>query len=138
MARLQQENFDVGVEVDAMAKKSRQTGATVTFLGAARDFSKGHKIIKLDFHHYSGMAEKELAKLERTALDKFDILDCLVIHRTGEITINENIVLVIATSMHRAAAFDACQWAIDELKRSVPIWKKEFSSSGEEWIEEHP
>ena len=138
MARLQREDFDVGAEVAALVKKSRSTGATVTFLGTARDFSKGHEILKLDFHHYSGMAKKELAKLERTAKSKFDILDCLVIHRTGEIKINENIVLVIATSMHRAAAFDACQWMIDELKRSVPVWKKEFTSVGEEWVEEHP
>ena len=138
MARLQREDFDVGAEVATLVKKSKRTGATVTFLGTARDFSKGQNILKLDFHTYSGMAEKELAKLERTAKSKFDILDCLVIHRTGEIKINENIVLVIVTSMHREAAFKACQWMIDELKRSVPIWKKEFASSGEEWVEEHP
>lgn len=138
MARLQREDFDVGGEVRKLVEKNRRTGAVVTFLGTARELSRGQEIEKLEFESYAGMAEDELAKLERDAAEKFDILDCLIIHRTGEIRVGENIVFIAVTSMHRAAAFDACEWLIDELKRRVPIWKKEFTTSGSHWVEEHP
>lgn len=138
MARLQREDFDVGAEIKALVKKNGRTGAAVTFLGVVRDFSKGEDIVKLDFEHYPGMAEKELNRLEEAAKEKFDILESLVIHRFGEITVNENIVLIIVTSMHREVAFDACEWMIDELKKRIPIWKNEFAASGRRWVEEHP
>jgi len=138
MARLQVEDFDVGFEIKTLVEKNRRTGAAVSFLGVVRDFSRGERVTKLEFEQYPGMAEKELAKLERDAVEGFDILDCLVIHRTGDVGVNENIVLIIVTSMHRSDAFKACQWAIDELKRRVPIWKKEFSSDGSHWVEDHP
>lgn len=138
MARLQREDFDVGAEVRALVEKNKRTGAAVTFLGVTRDFSKGEDIVKLDFEHYPGMAEKELDKLERAGMEKFDVLDCLIIHRTGEITVNENIVLIVVTSMHRNVAFDACQWFIDELKKRIPIWKNEFTVTGDHWVEQHP
>jgi len=138
MARLQREDFDVGAEVRALVKKNERTGAVVTFLGVVRDFSRGEDIVKLDFEHYAGMAEKELNKLERAGGEKFDILDCLIIHRTGEIMVNENIVLIVVTSMGRKVAFDACEWFIDELKKRIPIWKNEFTATGRHWVVEHP
>ena len=138
MARLQREDFDIGGEVRRLVEKDGRTGGVVTFLGTAREISRGERIDRLEFEHYAGMAQKELDRLEDDARERFDILDCLVIHRTGEITVGENIVLVVVTSMHRAAAFDACEWVIDELKRRVPIWKKEFTTSGSHWVEEHP
>jgi len=138
MARLQRGDFDVGAEIRALVDKHRRTGAAVSFLGVVRDFSKGEDIEKLDFEHYPGMAEQELENLERAAMEKFDILDCLVIHRTGEIAVNENIVLIVVVSMHRGVAFEACQWTIDELKKRIPIWKKEFTTTGRHWVEDHP
>ncbi len=138
MARLQRENFDVGAEIRAQVEKNNSVGAAVTFLGTVRDISKGESIEKLDFEHYPAMAEKELDKLEAATIEIFDIIDCLIIHRTGEITVNENIVLIVVTSMHRGVAFDACEWAIDELKKRIPIWKKEFAESGKYWVEDHP
>lgn len=138
MARIQEEDFDIGAETRAIAGRSGRTGAVVSFLGVVRDFSKGEDIEKLDFEHYPGMAEKELVKLENEARSKFDIIDCEVIHRTGEIAVNGNIVLVLASSMHRPAAFDACEWLIDELKKRVPIWKKEFTRSGHHWVQDRP
>lgn len=138
MARIQREDFDIGAETRALAGRSGRTGAVVSFLGVVRDFSKGEDIGKLDFEHYPGMAEKELEKLESEARHKFDIIDCEVIHRTGEIAVNGNIVLVLASSMHRPAAFDACEWLIDELKKRVPIWKKEFTRSGHHWVQDRP
>lgn len=138
MAKLQVEDFDIGAETRRLVEMDNKTGAAVTFLGAARDFSRGEEIAKLEFEHYAGMAEKELNDLEKATREKFDILNISIIHRTGEIGINENIVLIVATSMHRGVAFEACQWAIDELKKRIPIWKKEFTVSGSHWVEEHP
>lgn len=138
MARLQREDFDIGAETRNLVEKETRTGAAVTFLGTVRDISRGEKIEKLDFECYPGMAEKELNTLEVMAKEKFDILNLLIIHRIGELKVDENIVLIVATGIHRPAAFDACRWAIDELKRRVPIWKKEYTVSGTHWVEEHP
>ncbi len=138
MARLQTEDFDVGAEIRALVEKDTGTGAAVSFLGTVRDISRGEKISKLSFERYAKMAEKELEKLEEGAREKFDILNCHVIHRFGELQISDNIVLIVVTSQHRAAAFDACEWTIDELKKHVPIWKEEYALSGKRWVEEHP
>ena len=138
MARLQKEDFDIGEEIRGLVEKSGRTGGVVTFLGTAREVSKGERIEKLEFEHYAGMAIKELDNIEAEAKKQFDIIDCAIIHRKGEISIGENIVLVVATSEHRAAAFDACEWMIDEIKRRVPIWKKEYTASGSFWVEDHP
>ena len=77
-------------------------------------------------------------EIRERALKDFDILELLIVHRYGEITIGENIVLIIAGAEHRADAFRACRWAIDELKQITPIWKLEHTPSGEVWVEEHP
>lgn len=132
------EDFDVGVEVRKMTGKNSRAGAVVTFLGAARDFSRGAQIKKLEFEHYMGMAESELDHLEKDVQKKFDTLGCEIIHRIGEIHPGENIVLIVVTAEHRAEAFSACSWAIDELKKRIPIWKKEFTVDGQHWVEEHP
>jgi molybdopterin synthase catalytic subunit len=138
MARLQREDFDIGREIRALADKNAKIGGVVSFLGTVRDFSRGQEVVKLDFTHYPGMAEAELARLEREAREKFDVTDCLVIHRTGEIGINENIVLIVAAGVHRGPAFDACRWMIEELKKRVPIWKNEYTADGSRWVEDHP
>ena len=86
----------------------------------------------------TSMAQKKLREIRERALKDFDILELLIVHRYGEITIGENIVLIIAGAEHRADAFRACKWAIDELKQITPIWKLEHTPSGEVWVEEHP
>ncbi len=138
MANLQRADFDVGKLVRELVEKERRTGGVVTFLGTAREFSKGRNILHLEFESYAGMAIATLDRLEREAVSNFGILHCRIVHRTGKIGIGENIVLVIVTAMHRKDAFTACEWAIDELKKRVPIWKKEFTDNGEEWVEQHP
>lgn len=136
--RIQKEDFDVGEEIAKMRRASTQIGGIVAFLGTVREFSRGRHVVKLVYEHYPGMAEKKLGELRGKALENFDVIDLCIIHRTGEIGINENIVLIIAAAVHREDAFKACKWCIDELKRIVPIWKKEVSVDGEVWIEEHP
>jgi molybdopterin synthase catalytic subunit len=84
------------------------------------------------------MAQKKLREIRERALKDFDIVELLIIHRHGEIMIGENIVLIIAGAEHRAEAFRACRWAIDELKQITPIWKLEHTPEGEVWVEEHP
>lgn len=108
------------------------------FLGTARDHSKGREVSSMSFDHYEGMAQKKLKEIRERALRDFDIIEALVLHRYGPIEIGENIVLIIVGAEHRAAAFKACQWCIDELKQITPIWKMETTPEGEVWVEEHP
>jgi molybdopterin synthase catalytic subunit len=138
MARIQKEDFDTGGEIHRLTWNDHRAGGVVTFIGVARGQSRGEEIVRLEFECYPEMAEKELNRLEEEARAKFDILDCLIVHRIGEIPAGENIVLIIVTSAHRALAFDACEWLIDELKMRVPIWKKEYALSGARWVEDHP
>ncbi|OQW34828.1 MAG: molybdopterin biosynthesis protein MoeE [Nitrospira sp. SG-bin1] len=136
--RVQRENFSIDQELDRVRKTSKRIGGIATFLGIARDRSRGRDVDGITFEHYEGMAQKKLHEIRERALNDFDILELLIIHRYGEIAIGENIVLIIAGAEHRADAFRACKWAIDELKQITPIWKLEHTPEGEVWVEEHP
>lgn len=138
LVRVQRENFSIDQELERVKSRSKRIGGIATFLGIARDRSKGRDVDSITFEHYAGMAEKKLREIRERAIKDFGILELLIIHRYGEITIGENIVLIIAGSEHRAEAFQACKWAIDELKQITPIWKLEHTPEGEVWVEEHP
>lgn len=136
--RVQRENFSIDQELERVRGRSKRIGGVAMFLGIARDRSRGRDVDGITFEHYEGMAQKKLREIRERALKDFDILELLIIHRYGEIAIGENIVLIIAGAEHRADAFRACQWAIDELKQITPIWKLEHTPEGEVWVEEHP
>lgn len=136
--RIQREDFSLEDETLKIRNSSKRIGGIVSFLGTARDFSKGRDIHMIDFEYYPGMAEKRLAEIREQALKDYDIIDATIIHRVGEISIGENIVLIVVGAEHRKDAFRACSWCIDELKRITPIWKKETTPQGEVWVEEHP
>ncbi|HWF62039.1 MAG TPA: molybdenum cofactor biosynthesis protein MoaE [Nitrospira sp.] len=136
--RVQRENFSIDQELDRVRSRSTRIGGIAVFLGIARDRSRGREVDGITFEHYEGMAQKKLREIRERALKDFDILELLIIHRYGEIAIGENIVLIIAGAEHRADAFRACKWAIDELKQITPIWKLEHTPEGEVWVEEHP
>ncbi len=138
LIRIQKQGFDINKEIELVKAASKSIGGVVVFLGTARDISRGKEIIKLDFEHYPGMAEKKLKEIRDTALKNFNIIEMGIVHRTGAIAIGENIVLIAAAAQHRNDAFMACEWAITELKRVTPIWKKETTKKGEVWVEEHP
>lgn len=138
LVRVQREDFSVDAEINRVRSRSKRIGGISIFLGTARDRSKGRDVDGITFEHYEGMAQKKLWEIRERALKDFDILELLIVHRYGEITIGENIVLIIAGAEHRAEAFRACKWAIDELKQITPIWKLEHTTSGEVWVEEHP
>lgn len=138
LVRVQREDFSVDAEINRVRSRSKRIGGISIFLGTARDRSKGRDVDSITFEHYEGMAQKKLCEIRERALKDFDILELLIVHRYGEIAIGENIVLIIAGAEHRAEAFRACKWAIDELKQITPIWKLEHTPSGEVWVEEHP
>ena len=138
LVRVQREDFSVDAEINRVRSRSKRIGGISIFLGTARDRSKGRDVDGITFEHYEGMAQKKLCEIRERALKDFDILELLIVHRYGEITIGENIVLIIAGAEHRAEAFRACAWAIDELKQITPIWKLEHTPTGEVWVEEHP
>jgi molybdopterin synthase catalytic subunit len=135
--RIQEEDFSIEEEIEKVKATSTRIGGIVTFLGTARDFSKGKEVKKLVFEHYSDMAQKKLEELREKALLNFNVIEVGIIHRIGEIGISENIVLIIVAAEHRVDAFKACKWCIDELKQIVPIWKKEITANGEVWVEKH-
>jgi molybdopterin synthase catalytic subunit len=136
--RVQREDFSVDAEINRVRGRSKRIGGISIFLGTARDRSKGRDVDSITFEHYEGMAQKTLREIRERALKDFDIIEVAILHRYGEIGIGENIVLIVVGAEHRAEAFRACQWAIDELKQITPIWKLEHTPEGEVWVEEHP
>jgi molybdopterin synthase catalytic subunit len=138
LVRVQRETFSVDAEIDRVRARSTRIGGISIFLGTARDHSKGRDVSSITFEHYEGMAQKKLREIRERALKQFDVLEVLILHRYGEIGIGENIVLIVVGAEHRADAFKACRWCIDELKQITPIWKLEHTPAGEVWVEEHP
>ena len=138
LVRVQRENFSIDAELDRVRRRSTRIGGIATFLGTARDRSKGRDVSGITFEHYEGMAQKKLREIRERALKDFDVLEVLILHRYGKIEIGENIVLIIVGAEHRADAFRACKWCIDELKQITPIWKLEQTPEGDVWVEEHP
>ena len=136
--RVQREDFSVDAEINRVRARSKRIGGIATFLGIARNRSKGRDVDSITFEHYEGMAQAKLREIRERALKDFDIIEVAILHRYGEIGIGENIVLIVVGAEHRAEAFRACEWAIAELKRITPIWKLEHTPEGEVWVEEHP
>ena len=117
--------------------RSFAAGAVVLFLGTAREFTDGRQTAQLAYEAYAEMAERELAKLIEQAADRWPIDRCRIVHRLGVIELREVCVAVALSTPHRQEAFAAAQWIMDELKRSVPIWKQEQWSDGtRDWV--HP
>ena len=113
-------------------------GAVAVFVGTVRDHNQGRRVLYLEYSAYPEMAEAEMARIEDEAVRRFGVSKVVTVHRTGRVEIGEVSVAVVVTSPHRAAAFDACRFVIDTLKKTVPIWKKEFFEGGEIWIEDTP
>ena len=138
LVRVQRESFSIDEEIDRVRERSTRIGGIAIFLGTARDRSCGHDVSSITFEYYEGMAQKKLREIRERALKEFDVLEVLILHRYGEIGVGEKIVLIVVGAEHRADAFRACKWCIDELKQITPIWKLEQTPEGEVWVEEHP
>ena len=113
-------------------------GGTCIFIGTVRSVTKGENVVRLEFEAYAPMALSEMQKIADEALRKWPILKVAIHHRTGRLEIGEIPVIIAVSASHRQAAFEACQYCIDTLKETVPIWKKEIFENGETWVSAHP
>ena len=111
-----------------------EAGAIATFIGTTRNNNEGRKVIALDYDAYPEMAAKELTRLGEEARKRWQICRMTIVHRIGPVQITEPSVMIAVSAAHREAAFAACRFAIEEIKRTVPIWKKEVYEGGEIWI----
>lgn len=128
---------DQPVDITRVARRNvpPECGATVTLDGYVRKFTKGRETQYLVYEAYEPMALKELEKIIEQAKRDFEIAAVGIVHRLGRLEIGETSVVISVSSPHRRAAFAACEWLIKELKRTVPIWKKEVFADGEVWVE---
>ena len=113
-------------------------GGISVFVGTVRNDTQGKEVKQLDFSTYKPMAIKEMQKIADLALEKFDVKKIAIHHAEGMLQIRDVPVIITVSSKHRKAAFEACEFAIDTLKETVPIWKKEHFSDGEVWVNAHP
>lgn len=129
---LTNEPIDAGAVSSSVAGPGR--GAVVTFAGSVRDNSRNGRVSHLEYEAYVALARKQLQTLVEQVASQWDVV-CAITHRLGRVEIGEFSVIVAVASPHRAAAFDACNWLVDALKATVPIWKKEYLEDGACWIE---
>jgi MoaE-MoaD fusion protein len=135
-ARIVQERIDSQVILETIKKP--EDGAAVVFEGIVRNNTRGRSTLYLEYEAYEEMALKEMEGLASEAIGKFGVRDVALVHRLGRLEIGETSVLIVVASAHRAAAFEACRWLIDTLKKTVPIWKKEFFVDGAVWADGEP
>ncbi len=113
-------------------------GGTAVFIGTVRDNTRGREVIRLDFEAYAPMAVSEMEKIALEACRRWEARHIAIHHRIGSLDIGDIAVVIAVATPHRAAAFEACAYAIDTLKQTVPIWKKEVFRDGEVWVAAHP
>lgn len=119
--------------------RSAQAGAVVLFLGTTREITGDRRTASLDYEAYAPMAERKLTELEAEARGRWPIVDCAIVHRTGNVPLGETSVAIAVSTPHRRDAFEAGQWLIDRVKESIPIWKREqFADGATEWIHPEP
>jgi len=125
---VQKKDFDLGLEVQSLSKRSQSIGAVASFVGLVRD-------VPMTLEHYPGMTERAIAKIVEEASGRWQVMDCTVIHRYGALKPNDRIVMVAVASAHRGDAFAACEFIMDYLKTQAPFWKKEETREGARWVE---
>jgi molybdopterin synthase catalytic subunit len=136
MVRLQAGSIDVA----ALLSETRGDGdgAIALFLGTVRNLNAGRRVLFLEYEAYPGMAEREMERIAAEAVSRFGVTQVAIVHRVGRLAIGDVSVAVVVAAPHRAAAMDACRFAIDAVKVSVPIWKREHGDGGAVWIEGAP
>ena len=113
-------------------------GGLVTFIGSVRNQTAGRRVIRLEFEAYAPMAVREMQKIAEQAFGRWPLMRIAIHHRTGILEVGDIAVVIAVSAAHRGPAFEACQYAIDTLKQTVPIWKKEIFEDGEVWVSAHP
>ncbi|MCW4050454.1 MAG: molybdenum cofactor biosynthesis protein MoaE [Candidatus Bathyarchaeota archaeon] len=133
MIKVQREDFNAD---DLLNKvKSPPSGCVVCFIGTVRDHSKGREISRMSIEVYEEMAVKQLEMIREETIEKFGVNDIIIVHRYGDLNVEDNIVFIGVAAGHRPEGFDACRHVIEELKVRVPLWKKEYTTDGEVWVE---
>ena len=132
---VQTADFDLGAEVAALRAGDPAVGAVASFIGTVRDRNDGSGVSAMELEHYPGMTEKAIEAMIDEATQRFDIRAARVIHRVGPLLPLDQIVLVVVTSSHRGAAFQACEFLMDYLKTQAPFWKKETTLEGARWVD---
>ncbi len=131
---VQEADFDMNEEYQRFSENP-ETGAIVSFVGRVRNFNQSSGVTGLHLEHYPAMTQLSLEKLVQEARSHWPIQECTLIHRVGDLNVNDQIVLILVSSAHRKAAFAACEFLIDTLKTSAPFWKKERLSDGSlRWV----
>jgi len=138
VVRLEAEAIDPGVLLADFCRGREDVGAVVSFTGLTRGQTDGAAVSRLSLDAYAGYTDKVMADLETETRARFDVLDVLVAHRWGDLTVGEPIVFVAVAAEHRRAAFEAADFLMDQLKTRAPFWKKETGPDGERWIEARP
>ena len=133
--RVQEEDFDVGAEIDALVRGNHKIGGVASFVGVVRDVAGDQPIDAMALEHYPGMTEKKLDEIEAEANERWPLEASLIVHRYGRLAPGERIVLVVTASAHRQAALDSCAFLIDWLKTKAPFWKLEETGEGGRWVE---
>jgi len=135
------QDFEPYQEVSAYQREILQAdgkyGATAVFVGTMRDFNEGDEVQAMTLEHYPGMTEQYLEKISKEAGQRWDLIDTLIIHRVGDVSPNDSIVVVAVWSAHRAAAYEANRYLMEELKSRAPFWKKETLNQGSRWVEKN-
>ena len=134
MIKIQKEDFNSDEEIYNIKKLYSNIGAVTSFIGDVRDNNNKQNVKSINLEVYEEMAYKQLNKIINTANSKWKLIDCLIIHRYGELTVNEKIVLVTCFSEHRKESFESCNYLMDYLKKDAPFWKKEFYNNKSEWL----
>ena len=134
MIKIQKKDFNVEQEIKLLKDNYSSVGAVISFIGFVRDINNKRDVKYIELEVYEKMAIKELSKIKDYAVKKFDLVDCLIVHRYGKLFVNDKIVLVVCFSEHRNNSFEACKFVMDYLKRDVPFWKKEIYFKGSAWL----
>ncbi len=135
MIKVQTADFDIANAIDELKQNHQDLGAIVSFTGVVRGGRGDQKITSMVLEHYPGMTERELAAIETKARARWQLIDCLIIHRHGTLVPGDNIVLVVTISKHRDDAFQAASFLMDYLKTSAPFWKKELNTQEQgNWV----
>jgi molybdopterin synthase catalytic subunit len=132
---IQAEDFDLGAEVARLREGDAGVGAVASFVGTVRDRNDGLGVSTMELEHYPGMTERAIEAMVEEAFKRFEIRAARVIHRVGVLKPQDQIVLVVTTSSHRHAAFQACEFLMDYLKTQAPFWKKEHTPEGARWVD---
>ena len=134
MIKIQKEDFNSDEEIHNIKKLHSNIGAVTSFIGYVRDNNNDKNVQSINLEVYEEMAYKQLKRIINKAYSKWKLIDCLIIHRYGELTVNSKIVLVTCFSEHRKDSFDSCNYIMDYIKKDAPFWKNEFYKNQNEWL----